>query len=127
MIAAGAGIVGFSAVRRTSIERAAHATAPATPSAVPATPVTATATPSMAPAPPLMPAPEPVMGAVRTVPPTTAPAPPLVHGPARDVARRSPPRSDSHRVPAPARDEAQDADPTAAIDWLLNTSRTKGP
>lgn len=112
MIVVGAGIAGFSTVRRTAIERAVAA-------------------PSTAPARALEPGPAPVVGAVIRVPSTIVPAPSPVNGASREMARPSPPRSDSPRAPAPARDEARDeardADPTAAIDWLLNTSRAKSP
>jgi hypothetical protein len=110
MVVAGAGIAGFSTVRRTAIERAAASTTPARA---------------------LEPGPAPVVGAVIRVPTTIVPAPPPVNGANREMARPSPQRSDSPRVPAPprdeGRDEARDSDPTAAIDWLLNTSRAKGP
>lgn len=128
MIVAGAGIVGFSAVRRTSIARAAHFTPPARVPMPAPTPMSAVI--PVPPPVPTMPTPAPTpVSAVITVPPPppAVPAAPPVNGATRDVARPLPARSDSHRAPAPARDEARDADPTAAIDWLLNTSRIKGP
>ena len=126
MILAGAGGVGFSAVRRTLVERAPHANAPVDA----LTPAPSTV---LDPGPPAVvdrPAvadPGPPADAVISMPSAIAPPPPSVTGTRRDAGRPSPPRSDGRGVPAAAPDETRDADPTAAIDWLLKTPRTNRP
>jgi hypothetical protein len=138
VILAGAGGIGFSAVRRTLVERAAHAPAPVdalipAPSGVldPGPPAV------VDPGPPAVvdpgrpavadPGPPAVADAVISVPSAIVPPPPPVTGTRRDAGRSSPSRSDGRRVPAAAPDERRDADPTAAIDWLLKTPRTNRP
>jgi hypothetical protein len=102
---AGIGVLGFTAFRRASVEPRAHAP---------------TTTPPLAPTRMIRP--------LLSAPSAIVPATPTVDGVKRDASAPSPPRADTTRggALAPARDEPRDADPTAAIDWLLNPSRTRG-
>jgi hypothetical protein len=115
--------VGFTASRRTSFERLGSPRAPAPvgilkpPAASPAATGSAFGPPSA-----IVPPPTRVDGVKRD-----ATQPPRIQA---DADRRARPPSDSQGggAAAPSRGERQDAeavDPTAAIDWLLKTSRTR--
>jgi len=119
---AGVGVLGFAAVRRTSFERLGSPPASAPvgmlkpPAASPAATGSAFGPPSA-----IVPPPTRVDGVKRD-----ATQPPRIQA---DADRRARPLSDSQggRAVAPSRGEQQDVeavDPTAAIDWLLKTSRT---
>jgi hypothetical protein len=108
---AGTSVLGFTAVRRASFDRRDQAPPPA-PVAVPAPPAAETiATPPAI-----------------TPRPGVTPAPTRADEVKRDATPPSPPRPDSPRsgATAPTRSEPPDADGTAAIDWLLKTSRPAG-
>jgi hypothetical protein len=120
---AGVGVLGFTATRRASFERLGSPHAPA-PVGMLRPPAAAPATTDSAPGPPaaIVPPPTRVDGVKReaTQPPRIQP----------DANRRARPQSDSQGggAAAPSRGEPKDAegvDPTAAIDWLLKTSRTR--
>jgi hypothetical protein len=128
---AGVCALGFTAFYRMSLERpgAARAHVPvgavtlpvAPPPAVPAAP--ALLGPPITNAPTSAPSPTPTEGAKAdaAVPRRAHPEPP----PARDV---TPPTNRVIGAPAPPRGEPTSSEPgdgTAAIDWLLKTSRTK--
>jgi hypothetical protein len=116
---AGAGVLGFTVIRRTSFERLGSPSAPAPVDIV--TPAAALpAATGSAFDPPSAVVPPPTTDAVRRD--ATQPARIQV-----EAERRARPRSDSQGRGAvvPSRDEPHDADPTAAIDWLLKTSRTR--
>ena len=110
---AAASVVGFTAIRRTSSERLGSASA--------AAPVEIVKPPAASPA---------ATGSASPPPSAVVPAPTRAEGVKREADRRARPRSDSQGrgAVAPSRDAPHDAeavDPTAAIDWLLKTSRTR--
>ena len=122
---AGAGVLGFTAIRRTSSERLGSPHTPA--------PIGMLKPAAASPA---------ATGSAFGQPATIVPSPTRADGVKRDATR--PPRiqagadrrarqlSDSQGGGAvtPSRDEqpgAEAVDPTAAIDWLLKTSRTGSP
>jgi len=120
---AGAGVLGFTAIRRTSFERlgSPRALAPVgmlkPPAALPAATGSAFGPPAA-----IVPPPTRVDGVKRD-----ATQPPRIQA---DADRRARPLSDSQGggTVAPSRGEQQDTeavDPTAAIDWLLKTSGTR--
>jgi len=125
IVLAGVGVLGFTAIRRTSSERLGSPRTPAPvgklkpPAASPATTSSAFGPPAA-----IVPPATRVDGVKRA-----ATQPPRIQS---DADRRARPLSDSQSggAVAPSRDEQQDAeavDPTAAIDWLLKTSRTRSP
>jgi hypothetical protein len=106
---AGAGAVGFTTGHRPD----ASPPAPAPPAITPAPPAAAA----------------PVAGR----PIASASTAPRMHDARREAASPAPPRAEGQRSGPPvlpreeqARDEPPDGDATAAIDWLLKTSRTGG-
>jgi len=110
---AAASVVGFTAIRRTSSERLGSASA--------APPVAIVKPPAASPA---------ATGSASPPPSAVVPAPTRAEGVKREADRRAHPRSDSQGrgAVAPSREAPHDAeavDPTAAIDWLLKTSRTR--
>jgi len=122
---AGIGVLGFTAIRRTSSERVGSPGAPASVGM----PKPAAASPA-------------ATGSAFGPPAAIAPLPARADGVKRDATqspriqadadRRARPRPDSQDggAVAPPRGEQQNADavdPTAAIDWLLKTSRTRSP
>lgn len=118
-----AGVVRFTAIRRTSFERLGSASA-AVPVEIVKPPAASPAATGSASPPPsaVVPAPTRAEGVKRD-----ATLPPRIHV---EADRRARSRSDSqgHGAVAPSRDAPHDAeavDPTAAIDWLLKTSRTR--
>ena len=123
IVLAGVGVLGFTAIHRTSSERLGSPPTPAPieilkPAAASPTPTGSTF------GPPAAPPPTHVDGVKRA-----ATQPPRIQA---DADRRARPLSDSQGggVVAPSRDEQRDAeavDPTTAIDWLLKTSRTRSP
>lgn len=116
---AGAGVLSFTVIRRTSFERLGSPSAPAPVEIVKPAAALPAATGSAF-DPPSAVVPPPTPDAVRRD--ATQPARIQV-----EADRRARPRSDSRGrgAVAPSRDEPHDADPTAAIDWLLKTSRTR--
>src|SRR6266850_818918 len=125
IVLAGVGVLGFTAIRRTSSERFGS---PRTPAPVgmlrPAAASPAATGPAVGPPAAIVPAPTRVDGVKRD-----ATQPPRIQA---DADRRARPLSDSQGGGAvgPSRGESLDADavdPTAAIDWLLKTSRTRSP
>ena len=125
IVLAGVGVLGFTAIRRASSERLGSPRTPAPiemlkPAAASPAPTGSTFDPPAA----IVPPPTHVDGVKRA-----ATQPPRIQA---DADRRARPLSDSRGggVVAPSRDEQRDAeavDPTAAIDWLLKTSRTRSP
>lgn len=122
---AGVGILGFTAIRRTSFERLDSPRAPA-PVGTPRPAAASPAATGSAFGPPaaIVPPPIRVDGVERA-----ATQPPRIQA---DGHRRARPLSDRQGggVTAPSRDEQRHdeaVDPTAAIDWLLKTSRTRSP
>jgi hypothetical protein len=122
---AGVGVLGFTAIRRTSSERVGSPAAPA-PVGMPKPAAASPAPTGSALGPPaaIVPPPTRVDGVKRV-----AAEPPRIQA---DTDRRARPLTDNQggAVVAPSRDEQRDAeavDPTAAIDWLLKTSRTRSP
>ena len=140
---AGVCALGFAAMRRASPERAGATSARVPVGAVTLPAPAPTPPPVRAPTPPAVLAP-PITGAPTSTPtsaPTSAPSPTPTEGakldavvprraqpeapPARDV---TPPTNRLTGAPAPERGAttgSEPADGTAAIDWLLKTSRTK--
>jgi hypothetical protein len=109
---AGVGVLGFTANRRTSSERLGSLRTPAPVGMLKPAPAA------------IAPPPIRVDGVKRN-----ATQPPRIQA---DADRRARPPSDSQGgdAVAPSRGEQQNADavdPTAAIDWLLQTSRTRSP
>jgi len=125
IVLAGVGVLGFTAIRRTSAERLRSPRTPAPvgmlkPAAASPAPTGSTFGPPAAIVPPAT----RVDGVKRA-----ATQPPRIQA---DADRRARPLSDSQGsgAVAPSRGEQQNADavdPTAAIDWLLKTSRTRSP
>lgn len=120
---AGGGVLGFTAIRRTSSERLGSPRTPAPiemlkpPAASPAAMGSAFGPPAA-----IAPPPTPVDGAKHD-----GTQPPRIQA---DADRRARPLAESRGggAVAPSRGEQQDVeavDPTAAIDWLLKTSRTR--
>jgi hypothetical protein len=119
---AGVGVLGFTAIRRTSFDRLGSPRASA--------PVGMLRPPAASPA---------ATGSALGPPAAIVPPPSRVDGVKRDATqrpriqpdadRRARPLSDSQGgTVAPSRDQQPDTeavDPTAAIDWLLKTSRTR--
>ena len=124
IVLAGAGVLGFATIRRTSFERLGSPSSPATVEML----RPAAASPAGADSPfgapsAVVPPPTPA-DAVRRV----ATQPPRIEV---EGDRRARPLSDNQGrgAVAPSREEKHDAeavDPTAAIDWLLKTSRSRG-
>jgi hypothetical protein len=120
---AAAGVLGFAAIRRTSFERLGSPSTPASIEILKPLPALPAATGSASGAPSaVVPPPTRADGVKRE-----ATQPPRIQ---IEAGRQARPRPDSQgRGPvAPSRDEPHDAeavDPTAAIDWLLKTSRTR--
>lgn len=122
---AGGGVLGVTAIRRTSFERLGS---PRTPAPVgmlkPAAASPAATGSAFGPPAAIVPPPTRVDGVNRD-----ATRPPRIRAAAD---RRARPLSDSAGggAVAPSRGEQQNSDavdPTAAIDWLLKTSRTRNP
>ena len=122
---AGVGVLGFTAIRRTSFERLGSPRAPAPVGVLRPVAASPAATSSaLGPPAAIVPPPTRVDGVKRA-----ATQPPRIQA---DADRRARPLSDGQGggAVAPSRDEQRDAeavDPTAAIDWLLKTSRTRSP
>jgi len=125
IVLTGVGVLGFTAIRRTAAERLGS---PRTPAPVgmlrPATASPAAPSPAFGPPAAIVLPPIRVDGVKRD-----ATVPPRVQA---DAERRARPPSASQgggavapSRSAPHNDDA--VDPTAAIDWLLKTSRTRSP
>ena len=123
IVLAGAGVLGFATIRRTSFERLGSPSSPAPVEMLRPAAASPAATSSAFSPPSAVVPPPPRVDAVRGA----ATQPPRIQV---QADRRARPLSDNQGrgAVAPSREEKHDAeavDPTAAIDWLLKESRTR--